>query len=384
MVLGLGLWLAGCGAQAQEPVAAPDAPAPSLPADRLIVPLDIPPGSSFGPIMEAWGLPAYALRESALEVHDLARIHQTSEFGLQFVDGMSEPSAVRYAVDEDRVLVLARADDGWRVEIEDVPYEAHEVQLVLEMTSSLWEAGMAAGLRASDLYRLASIFEYEIDFNTELRSGARMGLVGEMLSSEGRKDKLGAVHALRFDNGGKTYEMVRFVDSEGKEGFYHPDGTASVHAFLRSPLEFSRVTSGFNPRRFHPVLKTRRPHNGTDFGAPSGTPVRSVADGVVTYAGRNGGHGNFVKIKHDDITETSYSHLSAITVRKGQRVTQGATVGRVGTTGLSTGPHLHYQMWQRGRFIDPMRADLPVSRPLVGRDLDALKELVATWLPKVP
>ena len=133
---------------------------------------------------------------------------------------------------------------------------------------------------------------------------------------------------------------------------------------MRSPLAYSRVTSGFNPKRFHPILKKPRPHNGTDFGAPVGTPIRSAADGKVTYAGRNGGHGKFVKIKHNYGYETSYSHLSKILVRVGSRVKQGTIIGKVGSTGMSTGPHLHYQMWKNGRFVDAMKEKPPKTQKI--------------------
>ena len=151
--------------------------------------------------------------------------------------------------------------------------------------------------------------------------------------------------------------------------------------FLRSPLEFSRVTSSFNPKRFHPVLKTRRPHNGTDFGAPTGTPVRAVASGKVTYAGRNGGHGNFVKLNHDGPYETSYSHLSRIKVKNGQQVRQGQIIGLVGSTGMSTGPHLHYQMWKNGKYVDAMKVPLPRSTPLNRALMAEFKQSVERFVP---
>lgn len=368
----------------QETADAAAGGAVSLPPDRLVLALDIPPGSSFGAIMDRWGLPTYALRQAALPIYDLATIRATDELAVELVDGDPVPVAIRYAMDEDRTLVLDRTPDGWVPRVEDTVYTTHDVAMLLDIRSSLWEAGISAGLRPGDLTTLANVFAYEVDFNTEIRQGASLGLVGEMLSTEGRKDKLGALHAVRLVNGGKTYEMVRFDDDDGTETWYHPDGTSLAGSFLRSPLEFSRVTSGFNPRRFHPILKIARPHNGTDFGAPSGTPVRAVARGTVTFAGRNGGHGNFVKLRHDDGYETSYSHLSAILVRKGDHVSQGQTVGRVGATGLATGPHLHFQMWKNGRFVDPMKDVPPILRPLPAQDRPAFDALVQQWLPQVP
>lgn len=355
----------------------------ALPADRLVVPLDLREGAFFGPLVEAWGIPSTVVHAAALPHHDLARIRSNADLAVVLEDGEALPVAIRYAVDEDHNLLVRRDGASWTAQIDAVPYVVREASFALDIRSSLWEAGLSAGLRPTDLVRLAQIYEYEVDFNTEIQAGARVGIVGQVLSTEGRPDKLGTIFAVRLVNGGRSLDMIRFPTPEGEEQWYHPDGTSAVRAFLRSPLEFSRVTSGFNPKRFHPILKERRPHNGTDFGAPSGTPVRSVADGVVSYAGSSGGHGNFVKLQHADGYETSYSHLSSIAVRRGERVKQGALVGRVGTTGLSTGPHLHFQMWKHGRFVDPMREVPKPTRPLDPARRPAFDQVVATWQPKL-
>jgi len=373
----------------------PDAEAVAeLPPDRLVVALDIAPGSSFGALVQPWGLPANAVREAALQHHDLARIDVRRELGVVLEDGSPSPVGLRYAVDGDTTLVVARdpsVDVGWRSWTEEVAWDATVETRSLAITSSLWQAGLEAGLGPADLARLAQVFEYKVDFNTELRTGAHLGLVAEVLRADGFSPRLGRIHAVRLVNDGRTLEAIRFAPGKGDVAedeldvrYFHPDHESTERAFLRSPIAFGRVTSGFNPRRFHPILKRRRPHNGTDFGAPSGTPVRSVASGVVTYAGRNGGHGKFVKIRHDDVYETSYSHLSRIAVRKGQRVAMGQTVGAVGTTGMSTGPHLHFQMWRRGRFVNAMREDLPNADPVPAHLHEAFDAEVARWLPQVP
>lgn len=383
----LGVWVAGTwlqAASALEPATPSVAQPMVLPADRLMVPLEIREGSSFGEVMEPWSVSANTLRDAALSVYDLATIHPGSELSLEFTDGEELPTGLHYRVDEDHTLLMARDGDVWSARMDEVAYVAHETTMTLTVTSSLWQAGMDAGLRPSDLDVLAKIFEYELDFNSELQPNAQLGLVGEVLSSPGHKDKLGPLHAVRLLNGGDVYEMIRFVKPDGKEGWYHKDGTAAKRPFLRSPLEFSRVTSGFNTQRFHPILKVRRPHNGTDFGAPVGTPVRAVADGVVDFAGPNGGHGNFVKLRHASGYDTSYSHMSAVLVRKGATVRQGQLIGRVGTSGLSTGPHMHYQMWKNGRFVDAMREVMPNVEPLEPALLPAFLAQVDAWLPKVP
>ncbi|MCO4746525.1 MAG: M23 family metallopeptidase [Proteobacteria bacterium] len=349
--------------------------------DRVQIPLRIGKGSTLGTMLSGTGFSANAVREAALEHYDLARIRPDRELTLVYSDAEPEPVALSYVLDEDRTLFVEQEADALVARVEEVQYEVALDSRHLVLESSLWQAGLDAGLRPIDLVRLAEIFEYELDFNTELREGATFDLVAEVLSAAGRKSKLGALHAVRLVNGDKEVVAVRhLVDDE--ETFYHPDGTGMTRPFLRSPLEFSaRVTSAFNPKRFHPVLKTRRPHNGTDFGAPTGTRVRSVAAGTVTYAGRNGGHGNYVKIKHEGPHETSYSHLSKIKVKKGATVRQGQLIGLVGTTGLSTGPHLHYQMWKNGRYVDAMNEPLPSSTPIARSKLAAFKETADRYVP---
>ncbi|MFN7147232.1 MAG: M23 family metallopeptidase, partial [Myxococcota bacterium] len=241
----------------------------------------------------------------------------------------------------------------------------------LTINSSLWEAAESAGLRAPQIMELAKIFEYDIDFNTELVKGATIRAVGETLTDDTGNKRFGAIRAATLVNGAKSWTAVRFVMKDGSVAWFAPDGTGRRRPFLRSPLAFSRVTSGFNLQRFHPVLKTRRPHLGVDFGAPTGTPVRAVADAVVKTAGRNGGHGNFVQLDHEGPYETSYSHLSAILVKRGQKVRQGDIIGKVGSTGMSTGPHLHYQFFVGGQYRNPMTVDLPMTGSLPDAERDA-------------
>ncbi len=357
------------------------APAPALAPDRVQLPVRIRPGATFGGLMQRWGLPAHTLRQVAREHHDLAAIRPDRALTLTFVDGDPSPVALSYALDEDRTVVVERAGEDWTARLDAVTYEAAPGRRAFTITRSLWQDGLDAGLRPMDLVRLARIFEYEVDFNTELRDGAGLVVAADVLTAEGRRPRLGDLHAVRLTNAGASWTAVRHVASDGSEAWFQPDGRSLRRPFLRSPLEFSRVTSGFNPRRYHPVLKRRRPHNGTDFGAPTGTPVRAVADGRVVRAGWAGGHGRFVKLDHDGPWETSYSHLSRITVKRGTRVRQGQVIGHVGASGLATGPHLHFQMWRDGRFVDPMAVDLPRQAPLAAADRPAFEAAVARWLP---
>jgi len=207
--------------------------------------------------------------------------------------------------------------------------------------------------------QMADIFGTDIDFHRELRRGDRFTVIYEALTADGEpitwNQSSGRVLAAEFVNNGKTYSAVWFKDAsaDSKGGYFDINGESKRRAFLASPMEFSRVTSGF-AMRFHPILQTWKQHNGVDYGAPMGTAVRSVGDGVVDFAGWQNGYGNVVQIKHSNERSTVYAHLSRIDVRKGQRVEQGARVGAVGMTGWATGPHLHFEVKLRGQQQNPL------------------------------
>jgi murein DD-endopeptidase MepM/ murein hydrolase activator NlpD len=381
VLIALNMWVDG---SEPAPVILPEEPVVPLEPDETWIGVHIKSGSTFGKLMGERGLSASELRAAALEYYDLAKIRPDRDLQIGYKDGVANPVAVRYRIDGDTLLLVRQTAEGWRSTIEKVIYTSRVGTRVVDIQRSLWQDGLAAGLSEGDLLRLSKVFEYELDFNTELRSGAKFGVVSEILEAPNRPTKFGDIYAVRLLNGGKTYEAVRFEVKDGEPNYYYPDGTSMRRPFLRSPLEFGRVTSSFNPKRFHPILKKTRPHNGVDFGAATGTRVRAVASGTVSYAGSNGGHGRFIKISHDGNVQTSYSHLSAILVRKGQRVQQGRIVGKVGATGLATGPHLHYQMWKGGRYVDPMKTVMPRAKTLPSFTKADFKAAVDKWIPRLP
>jgi len=220
--------------------------------------------------------------------------------------------------------------------------------------TSLFAATDDARLPDSIGIQLAEIFSGDIDFHRALRKGDRFSLVYEALEGDGEPLRVGRVVSAEFVNNSKTYQAMWFKEpGAAKGGYYTLDGQSLRRAFLASPMEFSRVTSGFK-MRFHPILQTWRAHLGVDYAAPTGTPVRTVGDGVVEFAGVQNGFGNVVFVKHNNGQVTVYAHLSRIAVRQGQRVSQGDNVGAVGATGWATGPHLHFEFRQNGRHQDPL------------------------------
>jgi murein DD-endopeptidase MepM/ murein hydrolase activator NlpD len=191
----------------------------------------------------------------------------------------------------------------------------------------------------------------------------------------GQPIRSGKVLAAEFTNDKKTFQAFWHTTEEGKGGYYSAEGKSLRKAFLRSPLEFSRVTSGFTSNRFHPVLQTWRAHKGVDYGAPIGTRVRSVADGTVEFAGKQGGYGNVVILRHQGAYSTAYGHLNgfAPNIRKGARIAQGETIGFVGQTGLASGPHLHYEFRIRDQQVNPLAVTLPTTVPLETSQLPRFK-----------
>ena len=265
-------------------------------------------------------------------------------------------------------LTLERVNGQWYSRLETGTLEATTRLGSGTIRSSLFAATDDAGLPDSIATQMAEIFSTDIDFHRELRKGDTFSVVYEALAADGEpvpwNDGAGRVLAAEFVNNGKLHHAVWFSSSQGQKGYFDINGRSKRRAFLASPMEFSRVTSGF-AMRFHPIMQTWRAHLGVDYGAPKGTPVRSVGDGHVEFAGWQNGYGNVVMVQHGNEHATLYAHLSRIDVKKGQRIEQGQHVGAVGSTGWSTGPHLHFEFRVRGAHQDPLRiAKASESAPL--------------------
>lgn len=321
-------------------------------------------GDNAGPLLRAMGAPAEALLAGAGT--SLNRIYPGDRVHLDWREGDERPFRLRLVRGDEPAATteLVWTGKGYTARQVPVPYAIEEQAAAVTVTSSLWSAATAVGFSPQQVIELAKIFEYDVDFNTELAEGARFSLVLDRLTADDGTEHVGEIRAVVLDNAKKQYVAIRHRSADGSVGWYGKDGTARRKAFLRSPIEFSRVSSGFTLGRYHPVLHRMRAHKGVDLAAPSGTPIRAVADGVVTRAGWAGGHGNHVELRHDGGVVTGYSHLSSIGVKVGQKVGQGDYVGRVGSTGLSTGPHLHYEYRVNGVHKDPMKAIIPTDRSL--------------------
>lgn len=368
-------------------VAAETEPAPPLP--NHVSYLTVEKGDTLDVLLEACGL-------ARNEAHQLV-----SEL-VKSVDPRSlrPGQIIRYERDSlDRTQVVEILLTGWgsvrasrptpdsetfQVESLKAPETSREVIISAEIESSVWDALVRAGEDPRIVPSLVDVFQWDVDF-FKIQRGDWFTFVAEKRYVGPDFVGYGPILAARFEHKGQLFEAFRFESSSGFVGYYTADGRPMRKQFLKSPLKFSRVTSKFTHRRFHPVLKTYRPHYGVDYGAPTGTPVMTTADGVVTFAGFGRGEGNWVRIRHSTQTETAYLHLSRFAkgIKKGAKVQQGDIIGYVGSTGLSTAPHLDYRVREGGKWIDPLKLRSVTPDPLKGTALAEFRAAVQERQPKL-
>lgn len=279
---------------------------------------------------------------------------------------------------------VRNADGTFTVTLRQAQLRSRSTTLSAEIDSSLYEALRAAGEQPQLVQQLVDVFQWDIDFFS-LQKGDSFSVVVEKKFANSDMVGYGPVLAARFTHEGTTYEAFRHELPDGRAGYYARNGTPLRKQFLKAPLKFTRITSKFSNRRFHPVLRYFRAHHGVDYGAPVGTPVMTTADGVVMQTGHDLGEGNFVKIRHTSRIETMYMHLSRFAkgMKHGTRVTQGQVIGYVGATGLVTGPHLDYRVNDGGKWLDPLKLKSITPDPLGGESLHRYKNSVASLLPRL-
>lgn len=284
--------------------------------------------------------------------------------------------ALRYFPGGSEQLLVEKTDGTFKENKSQFNIETHIKMKSGVIRSSLFAATDGANVPDSVAIQIAEIFASDIDFHRDLRKEDRFKVVYELRYSNGELTGAGRVLAVEFINKGKTYQAVYFEANDKERGYYTPDGKNLRRAFLRSPLKFSRISSGFTRSRYHPVLKKWRAHKGVDYAARRGTPVRATANGTVAVSTRQRGYGKLIILKHRGRYSTAYAHLSAFAkgLRKGKRVNQGDIIGYVGSTGLATGPHLHYEFRINGVQRNPLRVVMPAAIPLAAKNLPAFNK----------
>ncbi len=263
-------------------------------------------------------------------------------------------------------LQITRNDSGFIAEKVERPVETVRRNAYGRIVSSLFESAAAAGLQDKLIMNLAGIFAWDIDFVLDIRNNDDYYILYEEIWQDGKFVTTGEIIAAEFNTNGRTFQAIRFVDKDGHSDYFTPDGRSVRKAFVRAPVDFTRISSSFNPRRKHPVLNTIRAHKGVDYAAPKGTAIKAAGDGKVIFRGRKGGYGNAVILQHGGNITTLYAHMSSFakTARVGQRVRQGQTIGFVGSTGLATAAHLHYEYRLNGVHRNPRTVQLPQADPI--------------------
>ena len=293
--------------------------------------------------------------------------------------------AVKHTASKLKSTVFTADNGAFSTEVLARTPALYERGVNLVIRSSLFQAGEDAGLSNRVIMDLAGIFGGVIDFALDPRVGDTIELVFEEAFLDGEKLGDGAIVAAAFTNRSERFEAYRFTDSEGDTSYYNEAGVSMRKAFLQAPLDFTRVSSNFNPNRLHPIYKTKRPHRGTDYAAPRGTPVYAAGDGRIVEAGYNSANGNYVFIQHGESFKTHYLHLNKRRVSNGDRVKQGQVIGTVGSTGSATGPHLHYEFLVNGVHRNPRSVHklLPKAKSLPTAELAAFKTQIQAPLQQL-
>lgn len=337
-------------------------------------------GDSAGRILQEWLSPpeVQALIRACSRVFSLSRLSPGNAYTLVLSGGRLE--RFEYEINDFDRLVAERSADGFSARLERLPCEVRLEKKRLVVTSSLFQTVAAAGEKASLAVLLSDIFGWEVNFIKELRENDTFDILLEKRYLNGEFKGYGKVLAVYFVNQGKRYEAFRHDDAVGTH-FFAANGDSLKRAFLKAPLSFSRISSGYTMRRLHPISKVVRPHPGIDYAAPTGTPVRAIGAGTVMYAGWGGAAGRYIKVAHSRGYESTYMHLSGFAkgLKKGMTVRQGQIIGYVGMSGSATGPHLDFRMKKNGQFLNPMKVVSPRADGVPAGRLGEFKRRVALY-----
>jgi murein DD-endopeptidase MepM/ murein hydrolase activator NlpD len=356
---------------ASEAAAAGQTEAP--PEGLVVLTGRIQKGGTLGSTLSAEGLPTSVVREIAAALRPVFDVRKVQPDDLYALIRDSEGEVISFEIQRGRKTVyrLERSESG---ELEPSASRLAQERRLLHVAGviekSLFESMLALGERPDLVQAFADIFAFELDFSTQTRPGDEFRLVFEKFYDQKGFVEYGHILAAQYRNADRDYTAIRFEDEHGERaGYYTPEGRSVRRAFLRAPVNYTRISSGYSLARLHPIFKVRRKHEGIDYAAPTGTPVWSVGDGVVAFQGWSGGFGRLVKIRHQGGFVSYYGHLSrfASSLRVGSRVSQKQVIGYVGSTGWATGPHLDFRLARNGRFVNPLTTTFPHGDP-IGRE----------------
>lgn len=382
-----------------------------LPSVEEVFPHVIPPRSTLNGVLRELGVSSQVIHQivqAAKPVSDLGRLKPGTRFQL-FYESFGEKTAsaaippgtveteagseaaagvvgIKFRFSPVEMLDIKKIADEWSAQKITEVVETRVMTFSGIVKSTLWESAVEAKMDPNLIADLAEVFAWQVDFSREVQADDRWRLSVEQKLVKGEPVGWGSILAAEYQNEEQKFIGILYRVNENQAGYYSPDGVSLRRMFLKSPIRYGRISSRFNTRRLHPILQYRRPHLGVDYAAPIGTPIRAVGDGVAVEVGVRGGAGKMIRIRHNSEYATAYKHLNGFArgVRSGARVQQGQIIGYVGNTGLSTGPHLHFEFFQGGRFVDPLGKKFPSAEPIPSEQLAQFKTEATTLLTSLP
>ncbi len=359
--------------------------------DRIEI-IEISCGSSFGELLggNIGATLANEIYNISLEEYDLARISAGKEIVLRFCPETDILKSLYYQINSEDEFILNRdievLDNGeeiisdWTPKRQAIDYEVKIETKEAVINSSMYNAALSNNIDERAIIALANAFQWTLDFSMDSQKGDEFKFIYEARYLNGEYIRPGRILAAKYINSGKEFRIYFFEENEENKGYFNEEGNSVQKIFLRAPLEYRYISSGYTTgSRYIQAFNISTGHRAIDYAAPIGTPIRAVGDGTITYVGWRGNYGNFISIRHNDTYSTNYAHLSRFAVSSGQRVSQGDVIGYVGSTGLSTGPHLHFEMVKNGIKINPLTEVLPPGEPIKEENLDRFYKEISSW-----
>jgi murein DD-endopeptidase MepM/ murein hydrolase activator NlpD len=345
-------------------------------------------GDNLSALFSRYGLSGQELHKVTLEPlakNNLRNLLPGETLELRIDQKQQSLTELKYAFDMGRTLHLQREDGGYNAQIIEPEIEHRTRQATGTIEGSLFASAQNVGISDRTTMELASIFGWDVDFALDMREGDTFTVLYEEIWVNGEKYRDGHILAAEFVNQGQSHQAIRYTDPNGHTDYYTPDARSKRKAFIRTPVEFSRVSSGFNMKRLHPILNTIRAHKGVDYAAPIGTPIKVSGSGKVAFRGVKGGYGNVVIVQHGSAYSTLYGHMSAFGrgIKVGGTVNQGQVIGYVGKSGLASGPHLHYEFRVNGVHRNPLTVALPNANPLPEKYRQAFNQHASQMLARI-
>jgi len=355
-----------------------------LPDSETIMKIIIPEKATFGDLSRWLNFPAgatMAILDIAKPKYDLAKIVSGRELALTYDAFTGSLKKLVYKIDSEEYLIVENTGGQWTAERQDIPYEIRNAETVGAIQNSLYGAIVEEGEDPRLALALAEMFAWQVDFVADTREGDSFKVIYEKRYLGGEYAMPGKILAARYTNDGKSFYGYWFSSERTKEAYYDQDGNSLQKEFLKAPLQYRYISSGYSYSRVNPVTRKVSPHRGIDYAAPAGTPAVSIGDGTVVQAGWNGPYGISVLIRHNNTYTTRYGHFSGLAkgIRVGTKVKQGQIVGYVGSTGESTGPHLHYEMHKFGSHVNPFNVEVPPGDPVAESDRNDFQKIVEKY-----